>query len=271
MTSVHVTRIAAIALLTMAFASFGGTGLTLLVTPGARAQDSGAAKILKVMSDYVASQTTISMTYGSDIEVITPDLQKIQFNSSGELLLSRPDKIRATRTGGYADVQFVFDGNTFTAYDKDHNVFAQTDSAGSLDQLVQRLRNEFFVEAPGADLLSSRVYDELIVDVLDAKHIGQGVIDGIECEHLAFRNQDTDWQLWVEIGPRPIPRKYVITSKTVAGGPQYTLRIKDWKTDAQISSDTFAFKLPANATKVDFKELAEIDEVPAGRAMGGNK
>jgi hypothetical protein len=107
------------------------------------------------------------------------------------------------------------------------------------------------------------VYGKLIEDVIDAKHIGLGVIDGVECEHLAFRNLDVDWQVWVEAGARPIPRKYVITSKAVTGGPHYTLHVKDWKTDAA-TADAFAFKPPAAAKKVDFKELADIDEVPAG-------
>jgi len=57
----------------------------------------------------------------------------------------------------------------------------------------------------------------------------RAVVDGVECEHLAFRGVDTDWQIWIETGARPVPRKYVITSKTLAGAPQYTLRIKDWK------------------------------------------
>ena len=78
-----------------------------------------------------------------------------------------------------------------------------------------------------------------------AKHIGLGVVDGVECEHLAFRGPDTDWQIWIEPGAKPMPRKYVITSKTVAGAPQYTLRIRDWKTDAIADADTFVFKPPA--------------------------
>ena len=235
----------------------------------ARAQD--ASKILKSMSDYVASQKLISATFDSDIEVITSDLQKIQFASSGQLLLSRPDKLHATRTGGYADIEVVFDGKTATVFGKNINAFAQIEAPGSIDQLVDRLRNEFSVELPGADLLLSNAYDVLMSDVIDAKHIGQGVIDGVECEHLAFRNPDTDWQVWVEVGPRPIPRKYVITSKAVTGGPQYTLRIKDWKTDAQLGADAFVFKPPADAKKVDFKALSEIDEVPAGVVSGGKK
>ena len=54
--------------------------------------------------------------------------------------------------------------------------------------------------------------------MIEAKHIGRGVIDGVECEHLAFRNQDVDWQLWVQVGAKPIPCKYVITSKAVGIG-----------------------------------------------------
>jgi hypothetical protein len=44
----------------------------------------------------------------------------------------------------------------------------------------------------------------------------RGAVIGVECDHLAFRNADTDWQIWIESGAKPIPRKYVITSKGIA-------------------------------------------------------
>ena len=124
---------------------------------------------------------------------------------------------------------------------------------------------------PGADLLLSHPYDMLVSNVLDAKHIGRGVIDGVECEHLAFRDADTDWQIWVEVGPNPVPHKYVITSKAVTGGPQYTLRISDWKTDIPTPADAFVFTPPADAKKVEFKDLSGIDEVPEGVVLGGKQ
>jgi hypothetical protein len=241
-------------------------GAVLMVAPCARADDANT--ILKAMSDYVGSQKNISVTFDSDIEVITSDLQKLQFTSSGQLTLSRPDKLRATRTGGYADVEFVFDGKTFTVHDRDNKMYAQSDAAGSIAQLVERLRNEYFVEAPGADLLLSGSYDILTENVIDSKHIGLGVINGVECEHLAFRTADTDWQIWVEAGDRPIPRKYIITNKGVTGGPQYTLLIRDWKTDAQPAADAFTFNAPPGTAKIDFKGLGQIDEVPGGAIMG---
>jgi hypothetical protein len=238
---------------------------TFIFPLSARAADDSEA-ILKKMFDYVTSQKVISITFDGDIEVITSNLQKIQFTNSGQLLLNRPDKLRAHRVGGYADVELVFDGKKVAIYGKNLNAFTQLELAGSTDQLIDRLRDEYGVVAPGADLLLTDAYKALVAGVVDAKHIGQGVVDGVECEHLAFRNVDTDWQIWVEIGPRPIPRKYVITNKGVTGGPQYTLRIKEWKTDAHIAADAFVFVPPPGAKKVDLKEMSGIDEIPPGIA-----
>ena len=173
--------------------------------PGVQAQASDAKSMLKAMSDYVGSQKTIELTFDSDIEVITPQLEKIQFTNSGEALLSRPDKLRAHRVGGYADVAMFFDGKTVSVFGKNLNGYAQFDAPGSVDQLFEALRAGHGVALPGADLLLSNSYDALVAGVMEAKHIGRGVIDGRECEHLAFRNFDTDWQLWVEVGDEPDP------------------------------------------------------------------
>src|SRR3982074_3545877 len=202
------------------------------------------AKLLKAMADYTAAQKSISATFDSDIEVVTPELEKIQFTSSGKLQLTRPDKLRISRTGGYADVQLVYDGKTVSIYGNNAKAYVQADLAGTIDQLVDLIQAKSGAAMPGTDLLLSNTYDELMSGIVLAQHIGQGVVDGVQCEHLAFRGVDTDWQIWIESGAQPIPRKYVITSKTVAGAPQYTLRIKDWKTDPVADADAFVFQPP---------------------------
>jgi hypothetical protein len=235
----------------------------------AHAQSESPDKLLKAMSDYVASQKTISVTYDSDIEVITSNLQKIQFTSSGQVQLSRPDKLRATRTGGYRDVEVVSDGKLVTVSDRDTKNYAQIEAAGTAEQLIDVLREQHGVVAPGADLLLPNAFEVMMADVIEGAVIGKGVVDGVECDHLAFRNADSDWQIWIESGARPIPRKYVITTKGVAQGPQYTLRIKEWKTD--LAADAFAFKPDPSAKKIALGELGDIDEVPQGTAKSGEK
>src|SRR3979490_3266627 len=162
--------------------------ILLAATSAARADDP--AKILKSMTDYLGSQQTLSASFDSDIEIITPELQKIQFASSGQIKLSRPDKLRIRRTGGYADVELVYDGKTVSLYGNNAKSYVQADLAGSIDQMVGTLQTRSGAGMPGADLLLSNSYDELMANVLEAKHIGQGVVDGVECEHLAFRGPD---------------------------------------------------------------------------------
>ena len=234
-------------------------------------QANDATRILKTMSDFIAMQQNVSITFDADIEVITPDVQKIQFTNSGTVLMSRPDKLRATRTGGYSDVELFFDGRTATFVSKDDKVYTRLETPGSIDQLIGRLRNEYSLTAPGADLLLTNVFDDLMEGAIDAKHIGLGVIDGVECEHLAFRTLEVDWQIWIEVGARPIPRKYIITSKTVTAAPQYTLRIKEWRTDAQANANSFTFAPAPGTRQVAANEFPRADELPDGIVTGGLK
>ena len=193
----------------------------LLVSPYAFAQERGAREILRAMSDYVGQQQRFVLSYDSSIEVITPQLEKIQFTSSGTLRVQRPNRLRARRTGGYSDVELFFDGDSVSVYGHEANVYSRFEGPENLDQLVEMLRAGHGVALPGADLLLSSSHDTLVADILEEKYIGHGMIDGRLCEHLAFRNSDTDWQLWVEAGEQPIPRKLVITSKTLNSAPQY--------------------------------------------------
>jgi hypothetical protein len=245
--------------------------LSTAASTGVRADDSAA--LLKAMTDYTAAQKSISATFDSDVEVITPELQKIQFTSSGQLKMTRPDKLRIRRTGGYADVDLVYDGKTVSFYGNNAKAYVQADIPGTVDELIEAIQGRTGAAISGTDLLVSRAYDLMTSDVEESEHVGLGVVDGIECEHLAFRGHDTDWQVWIQTGAQPIPRKYVITSKTIAGAPQYTLRIKDWKTDPIADADAFVFKAPEGATMVnlDSDVMIEFDEIPPGTTKGAKK
>ena len=76
----------------------------------ARADEAQAKSLLKAMSDYLAAQKTISFEYDANLDIVSTQQQKIGLASSGALTLERPDKLRATRTGGFANVEMVFDG-----------------------------------------------------------------------------------------------------------------------------------------------------------------
>ncbi len=232
--------------------------VALGVPSGATADEADAKSLLKAMSDYMAAQDAISFGFDATLEVVTKDGQKLALASSGAVTLNRPDKIRATRSGGFADIEMLFDGKTLTLFGKTANLFTQIDVPGTVDHLVDELQNKYNRPLPAADLLMSNSYDALMLDVVDVKDLGSGVIDGVECDFLAFRTEEVDWQIWIAHGDRPYPCRYVITSKKIANGPQYTIQVRDWKTGDEVASDDFTFDNPTNAEKIDLKDLQDM-------------
>ena len=229
---------------------------------GARADEADAKRLLKAMSDYMASQKAISFGFDATLEVITKDNQKLALASSGALILNRPGKIRATRAGGHADIEMLFDGKTLTLFGNNANLYTQISVPGTIDDLVDVLREKYKRPLPAADLLMSNAYDELMTDVIDVKDLGSGVIDGVECDYLAFRKKEVDFQIWIAQGANPYPCRYVITSKDIPHSPQYIIQIRDWKTGSAVASDDFGFKNSTKAKKVDVKDLKGMSALP---------
>ena len=251
--------------------------LALLAAAGAanisvgRADEANAKSLLKAMSDYLAAQKALSFDYDSNLELISTQQQKIALASSGKVTLNRPDKLHATRTGGFANVEMVFDGKALTLLGKNANLYAQVDAPGTIDQLVDVLRDKYHRPVPAADLLMADPYKELMPQVTDAKDLGSGVIHGIECDHLAFRTKEVDWQIWIAQGARPYPCRYVVTSKKVTGWPQYTLDIWGWKAGTEVASDAFKLEIPAGTKQLMPGQVAELNEIPAHFSAKGAK
>jgi hypothetical protein len=245
-----------------------------VISWGSVAGENEAKALLRAMTDYVSAQKVISFNYDVNLEVVTKERQKLALASSGKVNLSRPDKIRATRSGGFADIEMVFDGQTLTLLGKNMNIFTQVGIPGSIDHLVDQLKDKYARPLPAADLLIANSYNELMANVVDVKDLGSGVIGGTECDHLAFRKKDVDWQIWIAQGARPYPCRYVIASKLVPGEPEYSIQIRDWKTGDEAPSDGFAFNAPPGARQVDVKDLKTIrdmSDLPGNFLIGGNK
>ena len=241
--------------------------LALLVACGAvanaHADDAYAQSRVKAMSDYLTAQKTFAFGYDATLEIVTPDHQKIMLANSGTVDLNRPDKIRATREGGFSSVEMLFDGKTLTVEHKDAKTYAEAPVPGTIDNVIEVLRDKYHKPFPGADLLLSDAYDKLMPSVTDTKDLGSGVIGGTECDHFAFRSSEVDWQIWIAQGDQPYPCRYVITSKDVDQAPEYSVQVRDFKTGSEVAADDFGFHDAASAKKIDVVDLGDIDELPS--------
>lgn len=230
---------------------------------GARAEDDGIKELVKSMTDYLAAQKSISFDMQSTLDVVTTDGQRLGIASTGAVEINRPDKIRAERKGGFADVEVVYDGKTLTILGKNLNVYTQIPLTGDLDQLVAEMRDKHGRPLPAADLLMSDSYKQIMTDVTDLKYLGPGVILGQLCEHVALRAPDVDLQLWIAEGDAPYPCRYTITSRTVPGEPQYSVDFWNWKASTEPGNGNFAFTPPAGAQAVEPAKLPDTDELPS--------
>ena len=249
----------------------GGALLAIALLPGSSvaAPSTDAKAIVKSMADYLAKQTDLHFAYDTDLDVVTDDLQKVTFASSGDTTISRPNKVRLSRHGGFTDFDLISDGKTVTVNGNKAGAYATIDAPTSLADLVQKL-DDLGIKSPAADLLGPDAYDQLVDSDADGKVIGTGFIDGKECTHVAFRSSTVDWQLWVQTGDQPVPCQYIITTKHVAQAPQYSIRFSGWSTGVAPAADTFSFKPAADSKQVKLDELSGIDELPDLAVEGDN-
>jgi hypothetical protein len=241
------------------------TCLTGSPAMGAEGLDADADKILKSMSSYLGGLKSFSMKADIDFEVVVRNGQKIQLSSYGTFIIQRPSKFFVTRKGAIADAMFIFDGETLTIYGKNLNKYSRTSvvsakakdatngdaNNATIDDAIIAYESDTGIPAPGADLLFADSYTILSSGVESSLHVGTAWVNGVECHHLAFREANTDWQLWVTTGDKPLPVKYVITSKWHTGAPQYEIRLSDWNTAPSIKKDQFSFTAPAGAEELE--------------------
>ena len=227
--------------------------------------DPEADRILKSMSEYMAATKAFSMNAGVALEVVTKNGQKLQLMSSETLVVQRPSRFRIAVKGMVADAEFVFDGRTLTLYGRRPNVYIQRVAPGAIDDAIRAFEFETGIPATGADLLFADPYAVLSEGVESSAYIGIAFVNGIECHHLAFREDRVDWQLWVQAGDTPLPMRYVITSKLMAAAPQFELSLRDWNTSPQITDQQFTFSVPEGATRVDAMPTEDIGDVQSSK------
>jgi hypothetical protein len=113
-------------------------------------------------------------------------------------------------------------------------------------------RTQLDIVAPAGDLLDKNAYGILMDGVTDGFVVGKAVIEGVRCDHLAFRAPQVDWQIWVQEGAQPLPRRLVITTRDLPNAPQFAVTMTKWNLKPSFDAQIFKFTPAAGATKVDF-------------------
>jgi hypothetical protein len=234
-----------------ALAAVAGVGARsrAVAAPAKKAIDPEADRLLRQMTDYLASLQIFTVQSAALDEVVLKSGQKIQLASESQVSVQRPNRLRSEQIGARNGLAFWYDGKSMTLECKANDTYSTVPAPATLDAAIDKARKEFEVDAPGADLLYSHPYDILTEQVTGGKVIGRETIEGVPANHLAFTGEEVDWQVWIQDGAQPLPLRYSITTKGMKGQPEFAVRLSHWETKARLDPSTFEFKAPTGGTR----------------------
>jgi len=179
--------------------------------------------------------------------------QKIQFSRTVTMDVKRPDGLRLEITSPNTARGFWYDGKTLTVLDRKHNLYGTTAMPATLDKTLDAAHDQFGIDLPLIDLAFSDPYKNATAKVVGGKYFGIAPVLGVPCHHLAFTQENVDWQIWIEDGPQPLIRKFVITQKNEPGTPEFTALLTHWNVSDRIADSDFDFVKPKGASEIEMR------------------
>jgi len=224
------------------------------------ARDERAIGALRTMGEFLREQKKFSVSTATETDYVTDTGQKITVSAQGKLDVERPDKLRAELTSDRKDRQFFYDGKTFTIFSPKLGFYSTVDAPPTIGELADVLQARFGLELPMVDLFRWGDPNADFSEITLAQYVGPAKIDGAETEQYTFRQKGVDWQIWIERGDKPVPRKLALTTTDSAARPQFAIAMK-WSLDAKHSGARFSFEPPKNSAQIALAELAPQPEI----------
>jgi hypothetical protein len=216
-----------------------------------------AREIFTQMGVFLVNARQFSFRARDMMDEVTDSGMKIQLGSTKRIAVRRPDRITAQLVGDGLNERIWYDGRTLSIHDRDENVYAVLEVPDNIDQMIDYVARTFGVVMPLADLLFSDLQESTLRDVWFGFYVGRHDVLGVPCHHLAFRQNAVDWQIWIEDSDKPLPRKLVITYKSLPGQPEFIAFLDEWNLSPELPDEIFVFTPPTGATKIDMQRIVD--------------
>ena len=215
-------------------------------------RDPGAIKALEDMSTYLRTLKAIQVHVVTSRDEVLEDGQNVTFSGTVDMIAERPNRLRAEVITDKQHRMYFDDGKTFSVWARRANFYATIPAPPTLRELSDTLTDRYNLELPVADLFHWGE-GESTAAIVGASDLGASQVDGTTCQHYAFRQEGADWQLWIQQGPHPLPRKLVITTTTDPARPRFTAVI-GWNLAPSYNDAAFTFDPPKDARKIMLAE-----------------
>lgn len=221
--------------------------------------DPDAVAALRRMSDFLATLKAFELTANSSLDVVTVHEQKLQMDAVVQYKVMQPG-IRINYDSDLKSRQYFYDGKNFTIYSPKLGFYATAPAPATNRQFLTAIYDKFGISLPLEDLFRWNDGDDSDIKALtSAFSVGTARIDGVPTDHWAFRQGDFDWEVWIEQGDRPVPRKLVIVDRTDPAMPAYIARL-NWTLKPQLSASDFTFVPGKDAKRIQLASFTKDEE-----------
>ena len=221
--------------------------------------DPDAVAALRDMSKYLTSLNTAEIVSNGSIDVVTDAGQRIQLDGLTNYKLRKPGFVIDFKSD-LKNRRFYYDGKTFTEYTPDAGFYASVPAPSTNRETLAAMYQKYGISLPLEDLFRWADPNGHPDDQLkSAYQVGTATLDGVATDHYAFREGNADWELWIQQGDQPLPRKMVIVDKTDDARPTFTARL-DWKVNPPLSDKDFAFVPSASDKRIQLAKFQQTGE-----------
>ena len=241
------------------------TGLsTPLRAQAANSQESDAVEpaaidALNKMGTYLRSLKDFQVEAKITSEDVLDNGEKLQYAHKTTILAVLPNRLRADVDGDRKSRLLLYDGKSFTFFARRAGFYATVDAPPTIVQLNEVAREKYGIEVPLIDLFLWGGPHATTNEITEATDVGPGDIEGVTCEHYAYRQPGLDWQVWIQLGDHPLPRKLVLTTLTDEARPEHT-SVFTWNLAPSYNDASFVFDPPEDAHKIVFAEKKDDDD-----------
>lgn len=245
-------------LLAAALAGATAPGVALAAAPAkaapaaAPALEPQAAAALDRMGAYLRSLKSFDVHVESASDVILNSGQRIQTERTIDYAVETPNRLAARIEGPRGVVNATYDGVAFTVAGAD-GYYAQAPMTGSISTLLSKAYTAYGIDFPLQDLFRWGDPSSVTAKPTEGFRVGTAKVGGVATDHYAFRQPGVDFQVWIDQGDKPLPRKMVITSLTDAAQPQY-VAVMSWNLTPRRTDGQFTFKPGPDARKIRFRD-----------------
>jgi hypothetical protein len=208
-----------------------------------------AVEALRKMGAYLRSLKSFSVRAYQSKDQILDSGQKVQVSQTVDLWVRRPDRMRVDVQSDRRSRQLFYDGKTLTIYGPQSGYYASFPAPPTVKGVVDDAETKFGLQVPLADLFLWGTEEDSSKTLEGALRLGPSTIGGVKTEHYAYRQPDVDFQVWIETGDHPLPRKLVITTTEEPTQPQYTA-VLAWNLEPKFEESSFTFVAPKGSRRI---------------------